>query len=316
MERGSSLDSLTTVVNRALRAPAFIVSIVGGQLPAIASAAGMPERSDTDTHSLLTSLCLGIATHRETLVIRDIEEQGPALGLAGIETLGVHACLCFPLRLDGWRIRGLLAVVDDKPRDWSGEALSLVTDVAQIAAMQLRVESGMDALTPDPRQLEVRQAVIDGFLEGEARGAGVDGMLGSLGSSLGWDVTSIWLSDGPDTLRCVGGWSGIEVSPQYLAPLWSDQEPIDGTDLLARVPGHQQPVWMPDLAAAGASQRAQDARAAGLGSALWFPLRSSGALGAVELMSVTRRAEGDRMPLLESSLGHLIGSLLGLDWRV
>ncbi len=316
MDQAESLDNLTMVVHRAVRAPAFIVSIVGGQLPAIASSAGMPDRDEAEVHALLTSLCLGVATHRETLIIRDIAEQGPALGLASLEQLGARSCLCFPLRLDGWRIRGLLSVVDGKPRDWSGEALSFVSDIAQIAAMQLRVGAGMEAVNPDPRQLEVRRSVIEGFLAGEARGAGVDGLLASLGTALDWDVTSIWLSDGPDRLRCVGGWSGIDVSPQHLAPLWSDQEPVDERDLLARVLSHQQPVWIPDLEMDTTTQRAADARAAGLGSALWFPLRSSGALGAVELMSVKRRADGERMPMLESSLGQLIGSLLGLDWRV
>jgi GAF domain-containing protein len=311
---GEELDRLTRIAGRGLDLPAFVVSIVAGEEPLVRSAISQPALSEGTRRSLLYGLCLGVVDG-EPLIVEDASSEAQSRELAALRAAGVEAALCFPLRADGWRVIGLLCAVSRKPRRWREVELSLFADLAQLAAIEMRREAGLEAGSGDDLHLRARRAIMSGLLSEHAPDEAMEGLLSSLCHNLGWDAGGAWLSrrERAATLDCAGVWVGDDVPQGGLTALYGAPSCDVDDDVLGQVWMRQEPIWAPDLTPLSGYDRAAIARDAGFGAGLWFPVTDAGrALGVIELLAREPHPDHGRLSLLAPSLGRQIGGLLGL----
>jgi GAF domain-containing protein len=307
------LDHLVRVAGHGLNLPAFIVSIVAGEEPLMRTSVNLPPLTAQAQRSLLYGLCLGVVDG-EPLIVENANSQHQSRELAALAAAGVESALCFPLRADGWRVIGLFCVVNRLPRRWREVELSLLTDLSQLAAMEMRREIGLEASSGYDLHLRARRAIMAGLLSDEGAGQSVDGLLGCLGSGLEWDVAGAWLSQRERaTLGRAGVWASDQIPENDIAALYSLPTFDVDDDILGQVWMRQEPVWAPSLSPLAEFRRAATAHAAGFGAGLWFPVTDSGsALGVIELLARAPQPDHDRLSLLALSLGRQIGGLMSL----
>ncbi len=296
---GEELDRLTRVAGRGLNQPAFIASIVAGEEPLMRSGVNLPTLTEQAQRSLLYGLCLGVVDG-EPLILEDASREVQSRELTALRAAGMEAVLCFPLRADGWRVIGLFCAVSGKPRRWHEVELSLVTDLAQMAAIEMRREAGLETGSGDDLHLRARRAITAGLLSEHAPGEAMEGLLSSLCHNLEWDAGGVWLSRKERVARldCAGVWSGDGAARGGLAALYNLPTCDVDDDILGQVWMRQEPVWAPDLASLSDFNRAAAAHVAGFGTGLWFPVTDSGrAFGVIELLAQRPHPDHDRLSL-------------------
>jgi GAF domain-containing protein len=311
---GEELDRLTRVAGRGLNLPAFIVSIEAGEEPLVRSAVNLPTLTEQAQRSLLYGLCLGVVDG-EPLIVEDASREVQSRELTALRAAGIETVLCFPLRADGWRVIGLLCAVGETPRRWREVELSLFTDLAQLAAIEMRREVGLETSSESDLHLQARRAIMSGLLSEHAPGEAMEDLLKSLCQNLAWDAGGVWVSreQGAVKLDCVGVWCGDGVPNDGLAALYGNPACDVDDDILGQAWTRQEPIWNPNLAPPSSFDRAAIAHAAGFGAGLWFPVTDSGsALGVIELLAQRGHPEHGRLSLLAQSLGRQIGGLMGL----
>lgn len=109
-------------------------------------------------------------------------------------------------------------------------------------------------------------------------------VLESLGQALGWDAAAFWQAGptGPH-LQCAAVWGADERARKFVEEICALQLPRD-LDLPGRVWTTRQTVWMADVTGDNNFTRRNAAAAAGLRTAVGFPLRLGGEFfGMVEL---------------------------------
>jgi PAS domain S-box-containing protein len=143
----------------------------------------------------------------------------------------------------------------------------------------------------------------------EAYGA----VLEVIGSSLDWELGSVWEVDPEDgRLRCVrtwheGGGDGVRefeaLSERLVLSL--------GEGLPGRVVASGEAAWMTDAPEDANFPRADAARRGGLHAAFAFPLRSPrGVVGVMEFFTQERRASDDRLLWTMKTLGSQVGQFV------
>jgi hypothetical protein len=309
----SELDRLTRVAGHGLKLPSFIVSIVAGEEPQMRTSVNLPALTAQTQRSLLYGLCLGVVDG-EPLVVENTNAQPQSRELTALKAAGVESALCFPLRADGWRVIGLFCVVSPLPRRWREVEISLLTDLSQLAALEMRREIGMETTSGYDLHLRARRAIMAGLLSEEGTGQSVDGLLRCLGQSLEWDAAGAWLSRKEHaTLGRAGIWSETHIPKNDITALYNLPTFDVDDDILGQVWMRQEPVWAPSLSPLAEFRRAATAHAAGFGAGLWFPVTDSGsALGVIELLARAPQPDHDRLSLLALSLGRQIGGLMSL----
>ncbi|HEY5052493.1 MAG TPA: GAF domain-containing protein, partial [Solirubrobacterales bacterium] len=266
------LDHLARVAGHGLNLPAFIVSIVAGEEPKMRTSVNLPPLTAQAQRSLLYGLCLGVVDG-EPLIVENTKSQHQSRELAALTAAGVESALCFPLRADGWRVIGLFCVVNRLPRRWREVELSLLTDLSQLAALEMRREIGMETASSYDLHLRARRAIMAGLLSDEGAGQSVDGLLDCLGNNLDWDLAGAWLSQREHaTLGRAGVWAGQNIPDNDVAALYSLPTFDVDDDILGQVWMRQEPVWAPSLSPLAEFRRAATAHAAGFGAGLWFPV--------------------------------------------
>lgn len=307
------LDRLTRIAGHGLNLPAFIVSIVAGEEPQMRTSVNLPPLTAQAQRSLLYGLCLGVVDG-EPLIVENANTQHQSRELAALTAAGVESALCFPLRADGWRVIGLFCVVNRMPRRWREVELSLLTDLSQLAAMQMRRELGIETTFGYDLHLRARRAIMAGLLSDEGGEQSIDGLLECLGAGLEWDVAGAWFSQRERaTLGRAGTWSRENIPANDVAALYSLPTFDVDDDILGQVWMRQEPVWAPNLSPLAEFRRAATAHAAGFGAGLWFPVTDGGsALGVIELFARAPQPDHDRLSLLALSLGRQIGGLMSL----
>jgi GAF domain-containing protein len=87
------------------------------------------------------SFCQYAVASREPLVVSDAREHPVLKDDLAIRDLGVIAYLGIPLVASDGHVLGTLCVIDGKPRSWSSEQVSLLTDLAASAMTEVRAEA-------------------------------------------------------------------------------------------------------------------------------------------------------------------------------
>jgi diguanylate cyclase (GGDEF)-like protein/PAS domain S-box-containing protein len=160
-------------------------------------------------------------------------------------------------------------------------------------AQRLAIEHGVtDALA---RSADLRQA-----------GASI---VRAVGEELGWACGTCWIEDGqPDHLVCMGTWGGDDAERAAFLGAAPILRANKNGGLARRAWSTGQPVWLRDVSAEPTFKRAALAAAAGLRSALAFPITAAGrVMGVVEIFS--RRAQELDAELLDCT--RYIGSQIG-----
>jgi PAS domain S-box-containing protein len=136
-------------------------------------------------------------------------------------------------------------------------------------------------------------------------------VLEAIGSSLGWELGSVWEVD-PDEgrLRCVCTWHAGEGAREFEA--LSERLVLEaGEGLPGRVVSAGEPAWMTDAPEDANFPRAEAARRAGLHAAFGFPLRSPrGVVGVMEFFARELRQPDERLLWTTSMLGNQLGQFV------
>jgi GAF domain-containing protein len=306
------LDDLIRAASRLLGLSAFTVSIVAGKEPFPRGTTILAEMAEERRRALLYSLCFGIVDG-EPLIVEDTSQAQRPRDVKAFELARVGSCLCFPLRANGWQVIGLFCLVGREARTWRRAELSLVGELAQLAAIEMRREADLEIYSGNDLHLRTRRAVMSGLLGGGAPKQATEELLGGLCRNLQWDAGGAWLSGSAevDGLACVGRWSRDRIDADAIAGLYGKID--DDADMLGQVWTCQEPTWTSDLSSLTDVRRAALASQAGFGAGLWFPVINDGnALGVIELLATQAHPDHDRLPLFVLSLGRQIGDVVAL----
>ena len=161
-------------------------------------------------------------------------------------------------------------------------------------------------------QLELQHEVARILAETADPGEALPRALQAIGESLEWPLGSLWRAE-PDgeVLRLAETWHEAEPSLDEFEEVSRRMAFPAGLGLPGRVWASGTPQWIADVGEEGNFPRAPAAAAAGLRSAIAFPVRArSGVLGAVEFFA--RGSAEPEAPVVESlsTLGRQLGQHL------
>jgi hypothetical protein len=131
-------DGLARLAARLLKAPVALVSLVDSDRQYFKSCLGLPEPWQSQRWSPLShSFCQHAVASKRPLVVKDARQDPRLRDNLAIRDMDVIAYAGIPLVLDGGHAVGTLCVIDDKPRDWTDEEISLLEGVADAVRAQL-----------------------------------------------------------------------------------------------------------------------------------------------------------------------------------
>jgi diguanylate cyclase (GGDEF)-like protein/PAS domain S-box-containing protein len=160
------------------------------------------------------------------------------------------------------------------------------------------------------QRLAIEHAVTDAL----ARSAGLNeagpSIVRAVGEELGWACGTCWIENGQatDHLVCMGAWGGDDPALAAFLGAMPVLRASRNGGLARRAWSTGQPVWLRDVTTEPTFKRAPLAAAAGLRSALAFPITAAGrVMGVVEIFS--RKAQELDPELLDCT--RYIGSQIG-----
>ncbi|HEY5427785.1 MAG TPA: PAS domain S-box protein [Solirubrobacteraceae bacterium] len=136
-----AFDRLTRLASRLLGAPVAAITLAGGDREVVTSAVGI-QRTETPA---ARSLCRRVIADAAALVARDAPDGGAFCGV--------------PLTDDAGHTLGAFWAMGPAPREWSGDDIALLTELARSAVTELELQASRRAL--GAREHETR-ALIDG----------------------------------------------------------------------------------------------------------------------------------------------------------
>ncbi|GAA3114058.1 hypothetical protein GCM10010466_01470 [Planomonospora alba] len=131
------LDRVTRLAVRWLGVSAAMVSLVDAERQIVVSAAGSAAPGRDRRIPLSQSLCRHIVANDAPLTVPDVraDTRWREVGAARVGPLGSYAGM--PLRAGRGQVLGTLCVVDAEPRQWSGEQLETLEDLAALAEAEI-----------------------------------------------------------------------------------------------------------------------------------------------------------------------------------
>ena len=164
------------------------------------------------------------------------------------------------------------------------------------------------ATPPSPaRLLRVEHAVAAVLIDEEAVATAMPRLLAAIGEGLGWQYGGVWRADGA-VLRCVATWTAAGSNAAGFAAASAELVLESGEGLPGRVQATGAPAWITDVDADANFPRRDAAVAAGLCTAIAFPLIGSGGVFAsMEFAAAERLAPDDDLLATLASLGRRVG---------
>ena len=258
-------------------------------------------------------LAAGVAI---ALVVAGIDlATDSAVGIGFLGLAPLVTALSGSVRQTVWMAAAVvvLAVALGVPDEIFGELLHVGLVAGELAAGALAVYIAQLHTRTRRAQLraELQYAVAATLQQSEDLADAAPRLLGAIGEPLGFAVGGIWGVLGDRSLRCVGTWTAGGVRAQEFELLTRELELGEGRGLPGRVLESGTPVWLDDFPADPTLPRAGAAAAAGLRSAVAFPLRtSSGIAGVVELFSLHARSRDAAMLDLLGAVGGQVAEAL------
>lgn len=136
-------------------------------------------------------------------------------------------------------------------------------------------------------------------------------VLAGLGEVMGWEVGIAWRPDGAGALRAAAGWSAAGVEATGFLQASASMSFPPGSGLPGRAWSEARPIWERDVTTDPEFRRADAARAAGLHTALLFPVPTGTAThGVLEFLTRRLEASDDELILTFASIGFQIAQFL------
>ena len=136
-----SFERIGSLARRLTGAPTALVSLVAADRQYFTCCLGLPEPwSEAGETPLTHSICQYVLDRNDPLVIPDTATDARLADNRAVDELGVAAYLGIPLVGSGGHVLGSFCVLDDRPRDWSADDVSVMTDLAAsvMAEIELR----------------------------------------------------------------------------------------------------------------------------------------------------------------------------------
>ncbi len=146
-----AFDRLTRLVQRCLRVPVALVSLVDERRQVFKSQQGLPEPWCSLGGTALThSFCKHVVVTDAPLVVEDAREHPAVRDNLAIRDLGVVAYLGTPLRAPSGQTLGSLCAIDSVPRAWTDSDREILDALAELVmaeiATRFQVRTETDAL--------------------------------------------------------------------------------------------------------------------------------------------------------------------------
>ena len=156
-----AFDRLTRLAARFTDAPSALVSLIDSDRQFFKSCVGLPEPWQSRRETPLShSFCQYNRIAKTPLIITDAREHPLFRDNLAIRDLNVIAYLGIPLTSQDGYILGSFCVLDSKPREWTGEQISVVEDLAAAAMTEIQLRSEVITRRLAERQMKERNAEL------------------------------------------------------------------------------------------------------------------------------------------------------------
>ncbi|MFD5824386.1 GAF domain-containing SpoIIE family protein phosphatase [Lentzea sp. NPDC060358] len=136
----SGMDRFARLVASALRVPVALVSLVERDRQVFPGLLGLGEPlASTRATPLSHSLCQTVVRTGSPLVLHDTEADQNWCSHPAVTDLKVAAYAGMPLTDDDGNVLGSLCAIDTSPREWTGEQLQDLVDLAAACSAELRL---------------------------------------------------------------------------------------------------------------------------------------------------------------------------------
>lgn len=138
-DRDGSFDHYARLVQRFLRVPTALVSLVGVEQQVFAGAVGLSEPFATMRYTPIShSFCQHVVRAREPVVVPDARLDPRLQANPAISELNAVAYAGWPLVDSDGRVVGSLCGIDSTPRDWSPDDVQVLQDLALACSAELQ----------------------------------------------------------------------------------------------------------------------------------------------------------------------------------
>ncbi|WP_136515305.1 GAF domain-containing sensor histidine kinase [Geomonas edaphica] len=156
-----AFDRLTRLAARFTSAPTALVSLIDSDRQFFKSCLGLPEPWQSRRETPLShSFCQYNRIAKTPLVIKDAREHPLFKDNLAIRDLNVIAYLGIPLASADGYILGSFCVIDGKPREWTGEQISVVEDLAAAVMTEIQLRSEIVTRRLAERQMKERNGEL------------------------------------------------------------------------------------------------------------------------------------------------------------
>jgi PAS domain S-box-containing protein len=168
----TSLDRLTRLATRLVKAPVALVSLVDADRQVFVSAVGLDEPWATRGQTPLShSFCQYVVTDQAPLVITDARADGRLCGNLAIPDLNVIAYAGFPLRSPDGQVLGSFCAIDGQPRQWTDDEVSILEDLAANAESEIALHTAHgELMLSSARMQTVLDTAQDAFVSMDQAG--------------------------------------------------------------------------------------------------------------------------------------------------
>ncbi|MFC7529719.1 GAF domain-containing SpoIIE family protein phosphatase [Actinoplanes sp. GCM10030250] len=135
-------DRFAAMVRTVLGVPVALVSLVDADRQFFPGACGLGDPWQQQRQTPLShSFCKHVVDTAQPLIVTDAREDLRVRGNLAIEELGVIGYAGMPVHDADGRVLGSLCAIDNEPRHWSEQEISLLTDLAAACSdsLQLRI---------------------------------------------------------------------------------------------------------------------------------------------------------------------------------
>lgn len=169
-------DRMARMATAVLGVPVGLVSFVDAERQFFKAECGLPGGDDSVQETPLShSFCQYVVTHDRTLAVTDAREHPLLKSNKAITDLGVIAYLGVPIHAPNGQPLGSFCAIDSKPRLWSEQDVSLISDLAAMIETELLLKHEHDAMQTLAREMNHRVknlfSVVGGMISLTARSA-------------------------------------------------------------------------------------------------------------------------------------------------
>ncbi len=141
-------DRLVRLAARVEGTPIALMSLMDRDRQFFKASFGVPEPwASTRETPVSQSICRHLVTTRQPLVISDVRWDPLGSDNRFMAELGAVAYLGVPLVASSGHVLGSLCVADRRPRDWTEDDVTSLTDLAGLAMDEIELRSGLHAHT-------------------------------------------------------------------------------------------------------------------------------------------------------------------------